>query len=72
MAETKKLNRIKAVLAEKDKTGKQLAIELNVSPTTISRWSKNISQPDLVTINKIALILDVDPRDLITGKNSKL
>ena len=67
MEEVKKLNRIKAVLAENGKTGKELASELNVSPITVSRWSQNTSQPDLVTIHKSAKILEVDPRELITG-----
>lgn len=68
MDELRKLNRLKAVLAEQDKTGKWLAEELKVSPITVSRWSKNTSQPDLETINRIAKILGIDPRDLLTGK----
>lgn len=67
MNEVKKLNRLKAVLAEQSKTGKWLAEELGVSPITVSRWAQNTSQPDLETIYKIAILLDVDPRELITG-----
>lgn len=67
MNEVKKLNRLKAVLAEQSKTGKWLAEELGVSPITVSRWAQNTSQPDLETIHKIATILCVDPRVLITG-----
>ncbi len=68
MGEIRKLNRLKAVLAEQSRTGKSLAEELNVSPVTVSRWSQNISQPDLETLSKIADILQVDPRDLLNGK----
>lgn len=57
MNEVKKLNRLKAVLAEQSKTGKWLAEELGVSPITVSRWAQNTSQPDLETIHKIAIIL---------------
>ena len=65
----KNFNRIKAVLAETGKTGKWLADELGVNPATVSRWSQNISQPDLETLYKIAELLGVDPRTLITGNN---
>ena len=70
MDKLKKLNRLKAVLAEQDKTGKWLAEELKVSPITVSRWAQNTSQPDLVTINNIANLLGVDPREIITGNNN--
>lgn len=69
MGELRKLNRLKAVLAEQDKTGKWLAEELKVSPITVSRWAQNTSQPDLETINKIANLLGVDPREIITGNS---
>lgn len=69
MGELRKLNRLKAVLAEQDKTGKWLAVELKVSPITVSRWAQNTSQPDLETINKIANLLGVDPREIITGNS---
>lgn len=65
MDEIKKLNRIKAVLAEKGITGKTLANELNVSTTTVSRWAQNSSQPDLYTLDKIASILNVSVKDLL-------
>lgn len=68
MNDIRKLNRLKAVLAEQSRTGKSLAEELNVSPVTVSRWSQNISQPDLETLSKIADILQVHPRDLLNGK----
>lgn len=68
MNDIRKLNRLKAVLAEQSRTGKSLAEELNVSSVTVSRWSQNISQPDLETLSKIADILQVDPRDLLNGK----
>ena len=68
MDEFRKINRLKAVLAEKGKTAKELALDLNVSPVTVSRWSQNVIQPDLQTLTKIADLLGIDPRDLLTGK----
>lgn len=41
----KKLNRIKSVLADKDKTSKWLAEELGKDKTTISKWCTNTNQP---------------------------
>lgn len=66
---TKDLNRLKVVLAEKKRTGVWLAGELGVSPVTVSKWCTNINQPTLPTINKIAELLEVDPRVIITGND---
>ena len=60
------LNRIKVTLVEKQKTGKWLAEQLGKSTCTVSKWCSNSIQPDLVTLNKIAELLNVDVRDLIT------
>lgn len=60
------LNRIKVVLVEKQKTGKWLAEQLCKSTCTVSKWCSNSIQPDLATLNKIAELLNVDVRDLIT------
>lgn len=60
------LNRIKVTLVEKQKTGKWLAEQLGKSACTVSKWCSNSSQPDLATLNKIAELLNVDVRDLIT------
>lgn len=61
------LNRIKVVLVEHKRTGKWLAEQLGVSVTTTSRWCSNAAQPDLCTLAKIALLLDVDVKDLIVS-----
>ena len=60
------LNRLKAVLAEQDKTGKWLAEQLGKSTCTVSKWCKNSVQPDLQTIERIAQLLNIDKRDLLT------
>ena len=60
------LNRIKVILYEKQKTGKWLAEQLGKSTCTVSKWCSNSIQPDLATLNKIAELLNVDVRDLIT------
>jgi len=61
-----KINRIKVVLVEKGKTGKWLAEQIGKSSCTVSKWCSNASQPDLTTLVRIAEILEVDKKDLLT------
>ena len=61
------LNRLKAVLAEQDKTGKWLAEQLGKSTCTVSKWCKNSVQPDLNTLNEIANKPHVDIKDLLVS-----
>lgn len=60
------LNRLKIVLVEQNKTGKWLAEQLGESSSTVSKWCSNTVQPDLYTLEKIAKLLDIDKRDLLT------
>ena len=60
-----KLNRIKAILAEQDKTSKWLAEQLGKYACTVSKWCGNSVQPDLNTLDKIAKLLRVDVKDLL-------
>ena len=60
------LNRLKIVLVEQNKTGKWLAEQLGKSSSTVSKWCSNTVQPDLYTLEKIAKMLDIDKRDLLT------
>ena len=62
----KDLNRIKLVLVEKKKTGKWLAEQLGKNTCTVSKWCTNTSQPDLQTLEKIATLLGVNKKDLLT------
>ena len=62
-----KLNRLKAVLAEQDKTSKWLAEQGGKSACTVSKWCNNSVQPDLNTLDKIAKLLDVDVKDLLNN-----
>jgi len=61
----KQINRIKAVLADTNKTNKWLAEQLGKNETTISRWCTNEVQPSLGTLMNIAELLNVDVRELI-------
>ncbi len=62
-----KLNRIKVVLAEKDKTGRWLAEQIGKSNCTVSKYVNQKVQPDIKTLNAIANALDVDVKDLLVS-----
>ena len=64
------LNRIKSVLAEKNRSGKDLARYLDKTESTVSRWCTNEVQPSIETLYEIAKYLKVDIRELLvsTGK----
>lgn len=59
------INRIKVVLAEKNRTNKFLAESLSFDPSQVSRWVTNRQQPNLETLLKIANALEVDIRELL-------
>lgn len=67
MTEKKKLNRIKAVLAEKAKTNLWLAEKLGVNKTTVSKWCTNVVQPTAENLFAIADALKVDVRELLVS-----
>lgn len=60
-----KINRLKVVLVEKEKSGKWLADQLGKSTCTVSKWCSNTTQPDLQTLDKIAKMLDVNVKELL-------
>ena len=66
------LNRLKAVLADAGQTNKWLAEQLGKDPVTVSKWCTNTVQPDLLTLSKIAELLNVDIRELLVGKKKSL
>jgi transcriptional regulator with XRE-family HTH domain len=59
------LNRLKVVLAEKNKTGKWLGEQIGMSKITISRWVNNKMQPSVEQLFEIAKVLDVDVASLL-------
>lgn len=62
------INRLKIVLVEKKKTSKWLSEQLEVNPSTVSKWCTNVSQPDIETFFKIANLLGVTLQELLTGR----
>lgn len=58
------INRLKLVLVEKKKTSKWLSEQLKITPSTVSKWCTNTSQPDMETLAKISKLLEVGVEDL--------
>ena len=66
------MNRIKVVLAEKQRTNRWLAEQMGKSENTISRWCSNNSQPSIPQLQEIANLLDVDVRVLLKSQKDNL
>lgn len=66
--ERKLLNRIKVVLAEKNKSNKWLAEQLDKDPAMISKWVTNTNQPNIETLIQISKILNVSVKDLLRAE----
>ena len=65
------VNRIKLVLVEKKRTNKWLSDQMGVTPSTVSKWCTNSSQPSLPSLLKIADLLEVDIKELIVREYKK-
>lgn len=63
--ERKLLNRIKVVLAEKNKSNKWLAEQLDKDPAMVSKWVTNTNQPNIETLIQISKALDVGVNELL-------
>ena len=57
---------LRIALVKKKRTGKWLAEQLGKSNCTVSKWCSNSAQPDLKTLAKIADLLNMDLRNLLT------
>lgn len=66
-----KLNRIKSVLVDKDRSQTWLSEKLGKSFSTVNAYCCNRQQPSLSTLQEIAELLNVDIKDLIIGKEDK-
>ncbi len=65
------MNRIKDVLKEQGRTQTWLAEKLGKSYVVVTNYCNNNSQPSLEVLRKMAKILDVDVRELITPTKDK-
>ena len=65
------INRIKLVLVEKKRTSKWLSEQLGVTPSTVSKWCTNSSQPDISNLLRVAKLLEVDIKELLVSEYKK-
>ena len=65
------INRLKLLLVEKKKTSKWLSEQLGITPSTVSKWCTNTSQPDMETLARISKLLDVSVEDLYNKRFMK-
>ena len=63
--ERKLLNRIKVVLAEKNRSNKWLSEQLDKDPAIIPKWVTNTTQPNVETLIQISKVLGVTVDDLL-------
>ena len=48
-----------------DGTKQEIAEQMGVKPSTVSKWCTNSSQPDVASLLRIADLLEVDIKELI-------
>ena len=65
--EIQRYNRLKIVLAERERTGTWLSEQMGHSISTVSRWMTNKVQPSVEQLYEIARHLDVDVKELLVS-----
>ena len=70
--ETKPLNRIKVVMAERMVSNKDLSEMLNKDTATISRWVTNTSQPNLESLIESATALKCEIGEVVSMADSAI
>ncbi|WP_203262154.1 helix-turn-helix domain-containing protein [Streptococcus uberis] len=62
-------NQIKELRKKDNLTQEDLALKLNISRQTISKWEQGMSEPDIQSIIKISQLFNVSTDFLLTGEN---
>ena len=62
------MNQIKKVLKQQGRTQAWLAVQLDVTKSTMSSWCNHHSEPNLTYIYKASDILNVQLTDLLADK----
>lgn len=63
------MNKIKIVLKEQGRMQSYLAEKLSKSANTISLWCRNVVQPSVFELYRIADLLDCEIDELLVKKN---
>ena len=70
--EIQRYNRLKIVLAEKERTGTWLSEQMGHNICTVSRWMTNKVQRSVEQLYEIARHLDVDVKELLVSSKKLL
>lgn len=65
MERTNTINRLRVILADKQRSNKWLAEQMGVTEITVSRWKTNKIQPSISQFIEIAHLLRIDIKDLL-------
>lgn len=57
---------------EKEMTQKQFAAELNISPTTVSKWERGTGFPDISLVEPLCAALGISIGELFCGKRTEI
>ena len=66
------LNRIKDILREQGRSQTWLADKVEKSYVVVTNYCNNNTQPSVEVLRKIAVILDVDVRELLVSTKEKI
>ncbi len=67
MSGKQNMNRIKEVLKEQGRSQTWLAEKINKSYVVVTNYCNNNAQPSIEVLRKIAVVLDVDVRELLSS-----
>jgi putative transcriptional regulator len=71
MAQSERMNRIKDVLKEQGRTQTWLADKIEKSYVIVTNYCNNNSQPSIKLLRDIAIVLNVDVRELLVPTKIK-
>ena len=61
-------NRLKDLRIRRALTQEELAGEAGIGKNTVNRMERNLTEPHMSTVRKLARALDVDPAELVKGE----
>lgn len=64
-------NNLRTLIDERDMTQKELALQLNIAPSTMGSYVQNTREPDFATLKAIAAFFDVSIDYLLDNHQDK-
>lgn len=64
-------NNLRTLIEERDMTQKELAVQLNIAPSTMGSYVQNIREPDFATLKAIAKFFNVSIDYLLDYNSGK-